>query len=292
MNDESLWSICETTYFPRRLSIRSPKTRLDYRYAIADFGRSLGRQATLADLDDDAVTVWIGRMLDCTASVYTVREKAGRVLALWRWLAARRLVDRFPTVRLPAAPEVSPLAWDRGDLARLFEAAAWEPGFIGPVLARHWWMAMLGFAWSTAERYGAIMALRWEWVDLQRGVVVIPAASRKGRLKPATYFLWPEVVAALAKIQTPPRELVFPWDRSESCYYKRWDRILRRAGLPKGRRRKTHSLRVSHATWTAVAGGDATRALMHSDPATTKRHYIDCRLLPPDPNRLFVPWEG
>jgi len=59
------------------------------------------------------------------------------------------------------------------------------------------------------------------------------------------------------------------------------------AKLPSGRHRKTQSMRVSHATWLTVVGGDATKSLMHSDPATTRDHYIDPKIAMPNQPRLF-----
>lgn len=150
--------------------------------------------------------------------------------------------------------------------------------------------ALFAFAWSTAERCGACLALRWEWVNLEAGIATIPASVRKGRRKNAVYHLWPEVVALLREIRLPERELVFPFDHSEGCYFYRYGRILERASLPNDRKSKTHSLRVSHATWCEINGGDASRALMHSSPETTRKSYIDARLLPSIESPLFVPW--
>lgn len=286
----TLHSQCVENYFPRKLTLRSPKTRNQYLYALSDLSEHLGRAATLEDLDDDILTVWTSALLDSGISVYTVREKLGRVLSLWTWLAKRRVVERFPTLQRPPAPETLPKAWDQEELRRLFEAAQWEPGFVAGILARKWWPALFAFAWSTAERRGACLAMRWEHVDLERGVASIPANLRKGKRKPAVYHLWPEVVLLLREIKTPEREIVFAWDKSEGCYFYRYGRILERAQLPNDRKSKTHSLRVSHATWRAIAGGDASKALMHSDPETTRRSYLDARLIPAPNEQLFVPW--
>lgn len=292
---DTLWSVCESFYFPRNLDLRSPRTKRAYRYALEHFGRHLGHPAGLADLDDDLVTVWVSSQLDAAQvsgeSVYTVRERLGRVLTLWRFLAARRLVERWPTVRRPAAPEPVPMALTVGQAVVLFEACRWEPGKIAGIRAGWWWEAFLAFVLSTSERLGASLATRWEWLDLALLSVTIPPLVRKGGRKAGHYELWPEIVPLIERIKMPPRELVFPWDRSESCYFYRYGRILERAGLPNAPNWKTHSLRCTHATWRQMAGGDASRTLTHSDPATTRRHYIDVRHLPKDDVRLPVPWQ-
>ncbi|MCX7701338.1 MAG: site-specific integrase, partial [Gemmataceae bacterium] len=128
-------------------------------------------------------------------------------------------------------------------------------------------------------------------VDLSRGVCVIPPEVRKGRRKAGVYHLPPELAADLAAIKDPARELVFPWPMSDASYWKHWDRILKNAGLPTGRKFKTHCLRVTHASWRKRLGDDPTKSLMHSDPATTARHYLDKRFEPP-PKPLPDPRRG
>ena len=145
---------------------------------------------------------------------------------------------------------------------------------------------------STAERKTAALSVEIKWLDLPSAICTIPPAARKGGRKWACYKLWPEVVELLASIiaAAPHRELVWPWDRCKGAYYTSYKRILRDASLPVDRRHLTHCLRCSHATWRQALGGDATAALGHSDPATTRKFYIDARMLPPEENKLFIPW--
>ena len=287
---DTLWSICTDFFFPRRIELRSDKTRRAYRLAINHFGRHLGHVPTLADLDDDLVAVWVGQQLDAPGSVYSVRERMGRLLSLWRFLAARGKITLWPTIKRPAAPDPVPVALTQEQLHRLFEAAMYEPGKIDGIRAGWWWQAYLGFVWSTAERRTAALSLRWEHCDLTAAVAMIPPQARKGGKRAGVYRLWPEVVLLIERIKMPPRELVFPWSYSEGRYYHNYGRILERAGLPADRKHKTHCLRCSHATWLQAIGGNATRALGHGSPETTNRHYIDSRLIPQEGPKLFVPW--
>ena len=288
-----LLGIAESLYFPLRLTIAEP-TRKQYKIALRDFGTFLGHAATVADLDDDQITMWMRKRLDDGLAVVTVRERAGRVSTLWTWMAKRRMVDRFPTFTKPDAPETLPQALTEGELRRLFASARKERGMIGGIPADLWWLSFLAFVWNTSERKSAALAVKVEWLDLARGVCSIPPEVRKGGKKWAVYQLWPETLPLLAAaLQIDPRrEHVWPFPYCPGSYYTRYDRILRDAGLPVSRKTKTHCLRCSHATWRQVAGGDATRALGHSDPQTTQRFYIDRRQLPPDETRLFVPWDG
>lgn len=291
MLNDSLWTVCEGLYFPRKLNT-GPETRRQYRYALNDWARTLGREPTLADLDDDRLTLWMRAMMDRrpALSPWTINERAGRVKTLWTWLAKKQYVSTFPTVQRLACPEPTPRAWTQEQLAKLFAGADLEGGLIGGVPARLWWKARLAWHWFTGERKGATDALTWGMLDLGRGMAVLPAEIRKGRRKPAIYTLPPALVELLRLIEAPARDLVFPWDKSPDTYWLHWDRILRHAGLPGGRKSKTHSLRVSHATWRDKLGEDASRALLHSDPATTRKHYIDASFSP-ESNPLFVPWQ-
>lgn len=291
----NLLEICESEYFPLNLKIRSEKTRYQYRVALDCFGRSLGRPPTTADLTDDAVTIWMGRLLQRqpALAVDTIRERVNRVLALWVWLAKRTVGMRWPTVIKPQAPEPMPVAMTEAQLRRLFASAAKERGQICGIPAELWWTSYLAFVFSTSERKGAALAVRVAWLDFERGSVRIPPASRKGGRKWGIYPLWPELVPLLRQCiaAAPERDLMWPWPKCERSYYTAFDRILRDAGIPVDRKHKTHSLRVSHATWRAALGGDATRALGHDSAETTRRHYLDKTLMPDDPTRLFVPWQ-
>lgn len=296
MNPEThLWQICETTYFPRKLTLRSPNTRRQYRYACDDLSQHLRRPATLADLEDDLLTMWTAAMLDRQPplSVYTVRERLGRILTLWTWLAKKGHVRWFPTIQRPEAPDPLPIAPREDELRRLFTSARKERGFIEGVPADLWWVSHLAFVWCTSERKTAALSVRVEWLDLERSMCVIPAAYRKGKRKHGIYPLWPSVVPLLRQVVTAhqPRELVWPWPYDPTTYYNHFRRIAVDAGWPDDRKHKLHSLRVGHATHLKIAGGDATAKLMHADVATTMRHYIDKSQLPQEPNMLFSPWE-
>ncbi len=289
---ETLWGLCESMFFPRRLET-GPDTRRQYKYAINDFARTLGHTPTLADLDDDALLIWTRNLIDRRKngkplSAWTVNEKVGRVKTLWNWLARRGVVEKFPTVGRIPVPEPSPRAWHEDELQRLFAAADLEGGLIAGIPARLWWQARLAFHWATGERKGAADQLRQEWVNLQRGFCTIPATARKGGRKPACYAIPDWLAECLLAIWLPKRDLVFPWDRSPAVYWLRWNRILKNAGLPAGPRSKTKALRISHATWRKKRGDDPTKALMHSDPSTTRKYYLDSTF-EDQPSPLFDP---
>lgn len=288
----TLREYAESLYFPLNIRCRSPKTKYAYELALRAFGRFLGHEPALPDLTDDAVTRWMAALLTEGKAVYTVREMAGRIQAMWNFLAKRRIVPMFPTFAKPAPPDSLPQALTEDQLRALFASAKKERGKIEGVPADLWWTSFLAFIWNTAERKSAALSVRVEWVQFDRGVCTIPPDVRKGGRKWAVYHLWPETVTLMraCRDSLPGRELMWPLDFCEGSYYTRYDRILADAGLPVTRKTKTHALRCSHATWLKVMGGDPTRQLGHSDPQTTARSYLDPRHLPNEQPKLFVPW--
>lgn len=292
----NLWQLCSDTYFPRRLKIRSEKTRRHYLYSFNSFAAFLGRQPTDDDLNDDTVTLWLGDLLlkgeqpDKKRSVNTAISYVTRMLTLWRFLAHRRIVEQFPTVELPQPPEPCPTALDEPELVRLFESAGCRPGLICEIPARYWWPALFGFVFCTSERKGGTLATRWEWISLQNRVAVIPASVRKGGRKTGTYHLWEEVVWLLNRIAQPRRDLLFPWDLSDGSFYKHYGKILVDAQIPNDRKHKLQCLRVTHNTWHKVMTGRHSPLLMHSNAATSERHYEDKKFTTIPPPKLMIPW--
>lgn len=288
---ERLWTVCELDYFPRNLRMRSLKTREQYRFAIGDLERFCGRPPLLEDLNDDLLLRFLKWLVDFRElAEITANERVGRIKSLWTWLAKRGKVPTFPTVdRLPV-PEQHPLAWSREELSALFAAAGQMPGKVGPFQAGVWWKCLLAWLWSTGERIGATLEMEWEHIDLDRKVACLPARIRKQGLKTATYHL-PSSVVDMLRIIKRTSGKVFPWELSTCSYWLHFNRLLDLAGLPKGRKRKSHAIRVSHATWLEAAGGDASKDLMHSSPHTTRASYLDQRFLPDEAGKLFHPWD-
>lgn len=286
-----LWSIALDDYFPKKPKIRSEHTRDQYRFAINDFAEMLGRAPELADLTDDSLAALTTFLLDKGLAEITTNERVGRLKTLWTWLAKRGVLKYFPTVERVPIPERIPRAWNVEEMQALFAAFAAEPGSMCGVPAPAWWFTCHAWLWNTGERRGATFGVTFDMLDLKRGVAVLPPEIRKGRRKAAVYYLWPDVVELIKEIRSPRRELVWPWPYHIGTFYHHYARILKRAGLPDGRHNKTQAMRVSHATWLHALGHDATAALGHGSPETTRKSYLDVRLIRPKDVALFRPWE-
>lgn len=282
-------------FLPQNLRARSGKTHSQYGYALDDFAEFLGREPTLADLTDELLAGLANHLLGPARKLaeITANERVGRIKTFWNWAAKKRHVDTFPTVGRVPVPEKVPRAWREDELVKLFNACRFTKGEIGGVPAWRWWMCLHAWLWCTGERIGATLALEPSHLSLQEHVAVVPAGVRKGRRKSMVYALWPDVVLMLAEIlppNLPDRERVFPWPSDPTSFYNHYHRLLARAGLKWERGVGPHRMRVSHATWKHIAGEDATRALGHSSPETTRRSYIDPSLLRQDESKLFRPW--
>lgn len=286
--NESLSEICSSQFFRLRVKLRSERTKVQYRLALSNLAHVLGRPPVLTDLTDDTLAALTHYLLDQQLTAATINERVGRIKTLWTWVARRGMVPTFPTLdRLPVDEKI-PRAWSVDELRRLFASCAQEQGRIAGIPAASWWLALQSWLWCTSERKGATFSMTCSMIDLDGMTASLPGSIRKGK-KAAVYDLWPECCSALRAIWQPARLLVFPWPYNEGTYYNHYTRILRRAGLPTGREYKTHCLRVTHATWRAATGGDASQALGHASPATTKKHYIDPRIARKSQGAMFWP---
>lgn len=297
--EQSLRTVVFEFYLPSNIAVRDPQTRRNYARACDDLAEFLGREPTLGDLTDETLSRFLIYLLDGSRrkrgrlAETTANERFGRIRAFWTWAARKRWVDQFPTCRCVTEPEKIPRAWREDELVKLFNACRRQRGDIGGVPAWRWWFTLHGFWWNTSERIGASLQLRVSDLRLDDGLAVVPAMIRKGKVQPRIYPLWADLVAMLRMIlppHAPARELVWPWPKHPSTLYYHYGKLLRMAGLPDDREAKPHCMRVSHASWRQCIGEDATTALGHRDPATTRRHYLDPTLLKQDETKLFRPW--
>lgn len=296
MDDLETWIF--NRYLPRNLEVRDEKTRKNYGHAFYAFARFLGRPPELPDLNDDTFAEFVNWLhVTCGLAETTVNGYAAKLKAFWDWAARRGHIECFPTVGRIAVPERLPVAWREDELVKIFNGCRSQRGWVGDVPAWRFWTAIHAWWWCTAERAGATFAMRVEHLRLDDGLAVLPAGIRKGKLKAKVHYLWPDLVFMLRSMLPPhtkPRELVFDWDAhwDRGTFYNRYDAMLRRLSLPHDRHRKPQAMRVSHASWLSISGGDPTRALGHDDPATTRKSYIDPTLARQDESKLFRPWDS
>ena len=177
--DGTLKEICETYYYRNNPAIRSPKTKRQYDYALSDFAEAVGHVPTQLDLTDDSVSAMLAHLQNKGLAAKTINERAGRIVALWKWLYQRRHLDRWPQTQQLPVPRRMPLAWTRPELDQLLEACGHAPGMLGPLPASWFWISLHYVLWDTGERIGALIQCRWDW--LSDDWLVIPAEFRKSQ---------------------------------------------------------------------------------------------------------------
>ena len=259
--------------------ITSPRTMHRYRTTVNNFDAWLGRPAKPEDLTADNYGRWVNhrRNVDRVAAG-SLRGDCEKLRAIWKWIAQRKGLP-FPDTALPRKVENTPETWVPDQVAKIDAAARRAEWWVGGVPANLYFPAKIGIAVETGERHAAIRVLRWEDIDLENGTVTFRAETRKGGVKDSRKKITSAVVhdLQLLKIVSPatPFEAV-----KLSALYPQMRRLLIEAGLRTGRNNMFHSFRRYHATQVHLAGGDATAALGHSDPALVRKSYIDPMQLP------------
>lgn len=265
-------------YRSKQLRFKSQNTVRLYRHTLRAFAITLGREPLLSDLNSDAVENHMARIIAKGGSPASANKDRSQLLALWRFAAAKSMLKEWPTVLIMTEPESIPMGWMPDEIAAILAACDRATGHIGTVPANEWWSALVNVLLDSGERIGAIRSLKKQ--HLQGEYLLVPAEFRKGRRRDRLYPLRTLTAAIIRKVIHANREsdTLFHWDRSETYIYSRFSAILDDANLPNGRRSKFHRLRRTVASAVAQAGGDASAALDHASPKTTKR-YLDPRIV-------------
>lgn len=253
----------------------SPRTAKLYDYTIRAYEELLGRPATTSDLEELSVARFLAHRVNTQAAGTAAKDRA-QLRALWEFLARRKLCDTWPQLPRIRVPERIPEAWLTEELQRLLDSVGQEPltycGYPGSQVFR----AIILLAYSTGERIGAIMALKCR--DVRGCDVVFRADDRKGKTRDIMRQISVECADSLMAIRRGPDDTAIPWDKHPTYIYNRLKIILKRAGLPTGRKDKFHKIRKTTASYYEAAGGSAQRLLDHSSPAVTRR-YLDPRIV-------------
>jgi len=255
----------------------SDRTLQLYGYTIASFSEVLGRPATVADFEELSIARFLAHRVRTREPATAAKDRA-QLRALWEFAARRKLCDTWPTIPLIRVPERVPEAWMSDEFQRLVNQASLERTSVAGIPGGLWWVAILRLCYDSGERIGSVMQLRWKFV---RGcTVVFRAEGRKGCRRDILREISVETADALLAIKGSrgPEDLVFPWGCGRGYVWKRLEILLKRAGLPSGRKDKFHKIRKTTASYYEAAGGSAQRLLDHADPATTRK-YLDPRIV-------------
>jgi integrase len=270
-----LTDFLEQIYIPLKRIKKHTETL--YRITISEFGKSLGHDPTLDDLEELKVARFLAKRVRERQPATAAKDRS-QLRAMWELAARRKMVEMWPTISLIRIPERVPEAWLTDEMQMILQSAARESVKYGEIPAADWWRALLLVMYDTGERVGSVTALRWR--DVRGNAVLYPAENRKGSRRDILRSIGDDTASALQAIRMSrgPEDLVFPFPRSKSYLWRRLEIILKRAGLPSGRTCKFHKIRKTTASYAEAAGLSAQALLDHSDPKTTRK-YLDPRIV-------------
>ena len=251
---------------------------------------NLGHEPTIDDLDDLTIAKflrWRGSTVHAKhrglISPASLAKDSAHVRTIWNWCCKKRLrrsdgeLLEFPDYSRPRVPKPRPVAYTVEDLQRLITAAKHRKGQIGGVPAAWYWPTKILAMFQTGERIGAVLALRWGEVDLDRCTLTFLAATRKGHRETITRAISPDLARMMRPQQRPADRLVWPWleDRKALSCYASLRVLCRLAGVTY---HPFHSIRKSTASYLKAAGVSAKKQLGHSSEEMAENHYYDERI--------------
>jgi integrase len=277
--DLSLWSVFEDYVLIRRLA---PTSEYELRRVLTAFGRWLGRDPGLLDLDDVLVSQWI-HWLESMYSPRGVANHRTSLLCLWRF-AAERLGIRPPSqVRRAPRPDPCPIAWTADELGCLLDRCRQLRGIFRRTGASRsaYCETLVRFCYESGLRRSDVWRVRREQIRPD-GTIVGLRQHKTG------YAHWPKIrpptIAGIASLPGDP-PLRCPYS-SPTDFYHFWRAdVIAAAGIRRG---ALQQLRRTGATLLAIDHPEAVqRYLGHRSP-TMQRHYVDQSIaapqqwLPPD----------
>jgi len=264
----------ETVYFPKRLRGKSERSLILYRLCVKRFSESLGRTAEVADLTEANVLLHLSKRRNVAPA--TRNKELTQLLAMWRQAVRQNLLTDWPDIDEEHEPERAPIAWMEPQIRQLLESAATTKGELSGVPACLWWPGLIRLMLDTGERIGAIRKVEWTWY--QGDWLLVPAEVRKGKTRDRRYRLSDETCETVEQIRkySGNGTAILPWPYVENYLFNRYQKIVKAAGLPTGRKYQTHCLRKTTGSVVYAAGMDPQETLDHSDRRTTQR-YLDPR---------------
>lgn len=261
-----------------------------YDASLDRFRDFLGHEPGVEDLDDLVLSKFL-RWRSTTVhdarrgliSPASLAKDSAHLRSLWTWLARKRWKKangellEFPDYARPRVPRPRPAAYTVEELQLLLHAARHRRGYISGLPACWYWTTKLMAMFQTGERIGAVLAIRWGEVDLDRHCLTFLAATRKGHHETITRAISPELCAVMAPQRRAADALVWPWleARKPLSIYPSLKVLCKTAGVPY---HPFHSIRKSTASYLKKAGKSAKTQLGHSSEEMAEHHYYDERI--------------
>lgn len=223
----------------------------------------------------DEKTGWRGRAI-VTGGAGVARSAIMSLSACLSWAVDQEIIAANPVSRVKKLPKRTMERFlSEAEAARLLDtlAAMEADGSLLPVHGDCIRVLLL-----TGARRGEIAGLRWDEVNLERGVLTLAADRHKAGGSAGLKHIVINAPAAQIIAQRPrlgAAVFAAPSDPNRGCdasLAKAWERVRTRGDLPGVR---LHDLRHSYASFGAAGGASLLligKALGHSQAATTQRY--------------------
>jgi len=279
-----------------------------YSVTLRHFNRHLakvaGREpgpARLGDLADLTVARFLADRERETCRATAGRDRC-QLLALWRYAARKRYLGAdgqplaFPEVPLMRAPTRAVVAYTSLEVATLIRYSL-QMGSLhnrrksptGGIPEGLWWASLLRVLWESGERISATMSLKWREVDLPGRRVLFRAETRKFGKGDLDRRISPQTAEWLGQRVGSPSSLVWPWSLNYTLLWPQFQALCKQAGVPY---RGFHAIRRATVSYCEAAErGAGQRAADHESAQTTRRSYLDPRIVDqgPEPIDLLPP---
>jgi len=296
-----LKTLFSAEYSPlRRLSQKSIDC---YEVTLRHFDRHLAKvpnrpagPANVGDLTDLAVARFLAERERATCRATAGRDRC-QLLAIWRYAARKRLAGangqpvEFPEVPIIRAPSRAVIAYTSQDIERLIRTARGLQGIgryttkaTGGVPVGEWWASLILVLWESGERINAVVNTRWRDVDLAGRRILFRAETRKFQKGDLDRRISPLAAEWLARRAGSPTASVWPWGLN---YCLLWSHLKSLAGAAGVQYRGFHAIRRSTVSYCEAAErGAGQRAADHESAQTTRRSYLDPRIVEEGPQPI------
>ena len=241
------WTTASAAWLDRQRA-RARDSLPDMRTKVAWLSEHGFADMPLAQLDADAVSKILALKRRDGVTPATLNRYYAVIRAVMRYALARRWCDHVPPY-VDAVPDRT----GRKRVVRWLTPDEWAKilAHLPPHLAK-----MASFALATGLRQHNVTHLRWEWVHLERKVLVIPGHAMKAE-EAHVVPLSADALAILTKQGAAAdrhRLYVFPYrgEAIDNPAGRAWRNAVTAAGLE--RHVRWHDLRHTWATWHAQNG--------------------------------------
>lgn len=263
-----------------------PKAVYQIRLTLSRWADFLGRGPTKADLTNLSVMAFLAHRRENVAFATMLKDR-NHICGMWNYAAKQDRSMPFPTLPAMSPPKRIPRAYTVEEVSRVIRVALALPGEIQGVPKGLRWASMCRAAWETAERHGALRALRWSEVDLEGRLLTFLAEGRKGGKADLQAPISEELAGWLAAIRRRPEDVVWPWTAADS---EEWRVLGQICTLAEVTARGFHGFRKSNASYLTAARGVAvaSQQLGHSSSAITLDYYVDRRIAKPSETAVDI----